>query len=582
MVDLQNLTAIEILRSPAHSIGYVFEAVLNNVGSGTWEDEDWVAGDYAVAEVGSSFSNDSSRLLFSSKHVKHPPTGLHRAIGSDLFYVSRINEPFDLTPYPNFGGLSLIVDARSPIKDIYYRRWEAGQFRVLVGGILNKGLHDEMELAYSDYKVLFSGQTKTATRDERAINPTLAPEKTLDIDFPPSRFKGTGRAEGDANLKGKPKPFMIGKPLNVTPINLGNNVYMYFDSSVLRGVDQNGTRPIYRLNEPKVRNDGVAMTLSSAALPNFSNNQIINTTVPDGEFIYNDSLIKVGGEVGEITVDASGLWDLVVSNEGITGLPGGGTEVTQFEVESRGHLLDACKRIVEGLTEIKVVFDDNVPSQDVYINDYVLTQTLSGEISGWYQTERTTLRQFISTLLSSAGYLMLEQLDGTLLIKKREAIQPNSVVGRIPQRHILEGSESQSGVLDMYSEYVVHYRKNWTTQSQRDLPSAVKVKYSSKGESVSASNFISAEYEVFDQSKEVESPFTTASDAQALANTISKDGRYRESVSFTALNEQWKFQGGDIIQADLKIMPNGLFYELLAVKELLGTNITEFEAIAYG
>lgn len=582
MVDLSSLTALDILRSNSNDVSYVFEALLNNVGSGTWEDEDWVAGDFAIAEVGSSFADDSARLLFSNKYVKHAPSGMHRAISSDLFYVSRINRPFNAAPYPNFGGVSLAVLAGSPIKNIYHRRWEAGQFRVLVGGILNKGLVDEVELAFDDYKLLLQGQTKTSSRDETSIKPTLAPEKTLDVTFPPTSFKGTGGAEGDATHKGKPKPFMLGKPLNVTPVALGDGVFMYFDASAIRGADENGIVPTYLFEEPVVRDNGTALTADGSVLPTSTNAQIVNATVASGEFVYNDSLIKVGGDFGEITIDASGLWDLVSSNYGITNLIGGGTEFTDFNVECRGYLLDSCKRIIEELTDIEVSFDDNVPVKSEFINNYVGDQDLHGELSGWYQTERTTLRRFITQLLSSAGYLMLEQLDGTLLIKKRESLNASRVVGSISRNHIVAGSEKSAGHMEFFSEYVINYQRNWTIQSQKDLPGAVSLKYSSDGAAVTATNSASAEYGVFDKTKEIVSPFIQQADSQSLADTVLKDGQYRRPVSFSAVNEQWQYQAGDLIKAELRTMPNQLLYELLSVKEVIGTNLTNFEAIAYG
>lgn len=570
MVNVKEQTALDWVKSEAHELSFVVELKLNNFGSGTWEDEDWVAGDYEVSGIGSSYTQGSPALYFSDGYVLNGPSGMYRAAAGSLVYVSKINMPFDDIPYPNFGGFQFICDAKDPIDNIYSRRWQSGQFKLFVGGILNKGIGGEVELGFDDYKVLMSGSTKDAKWGVRSVSPTLAPEKDLDIAFPPNKFKGTGGAEGGAWLRGKRKPFMLGSPFNVTPIFLGDGGYMYFDSTIARGLSPSNVEPTYVIPELKVRNDGEPLTASNLLPVSASNNQILSAVVPDGEFVYNESVFKVGGEVGQITIDGTGLWDTEISaNSG------------EYKVECRNYLLTTIKRLVEELADVKVIIDEHVPKDEVLINSHVGNQILYGEQSGWFVAEKTTLRKFVSTLLTSAGYIILEQLDGSVLIKKRAPLHSFSQERVIPNKHIIFASQNDDGIATHVSSFNVMYRKNWTIQPANSMSSTNQTLYSFDGKWAERTNDAVGDLSSSDDSVDIESPFLWLGQAQALADTVLKYGAYSRKCSFEAKSEKWKHQAGDMVFAELDIYPKGARFELLEVEEHRNSGITKFGAIAY-
>lgn len=328
---------------------------------------------------------------------------------------------------------------------------------------------------------------------------------------------------------------------------------MYFDDSVARGYAWYLNNVAYSVDEPLVRRDGVSLSADNSIPPTATNDQILNASVADGEFVYNSSLIKVGGTEGLVTMDASGLWDHL--------LPQG---PAIYNVKCNSNIVSGIGGLIRRLTGLEIYFDDNVP------HSIVSFYHVYGELCGDYITKQVTLREYVSRVLTNAGYLLIEQPNGLIWIKKREGLSPENVVGTIKASNIISGSERRGSVLPVDAGYSVVYARDWSKASTESLSeTSTRVEF--------VDNIVTKSKPI----RRVDSSLLEKSEAKKLSETISKDGRRRLVIYFSAVNELYRFKAGDLIYAELKTVPSGAYLEVLSVKENNNRNRSDYEVIAY-
>jgi len=152
----------------------------------------------------------------------------------------------------------------------------------------------EKTAPFSNFKLLFNGLADSLAWTEHEISVRLR-DRQLAFDRPIQTevYDGSGGLNGNDNVKGKRKPQVYGKVLNVEPVSIDptNLLYQVHDRQV---------SSIFA-----VRDAGVALT--SAA--DVSAGAIVSTTVSAGQYVtsIDSGVFKVGASPsGRITADVEG------------------------------------------------------------------------------------------------------------------------------------------------------------------------------------------------------------------------------------------------------------------------------------
>lgn len=148
------------------------------------------------------------------------------------------------------------------------------------------------EFNYSDFGVIFSGTSKGIAVTENGLR-LLVRDFGYKLDNPIQSefYSGAGGIDGDVELKGKPKPLLFGKALNISPVLAYASGLLYqISSQPLRSVDA-------------VYDRGALLSLGTGYTVNLSQGTITLLTQPAGQITVD----AVGDTLTPLAVLAGGM-----------------------------------------------------------------------------------------------------------------------------------------------------------------------------------------------------------------------------------------------------------------------------------
>lgn len=246
----------------------------------------------------------TAQLNYSDTGYTSPQAGLN----PNVHYEGRVSQPLRMS-----WGLPVVPEAQRRVAleisntelintdgalDSYIDNYDIGgrPIRVLFG---------LKTYPYGNFNTIWTGRALSWVRDFSRVQITARDNGyLLDVPFQTEFYGGTGDADGDSSLAGRPKPIALGCLKGVQPvlINAANLIYQV-NFRGTHGDPDAGTMP-------KVYDKGVPLIFDYASSLGLSGYfDVLGTSVSPGHFIYSLTLglMKLGAApVGIVTMDLVG------------------------------------------------------------------------------------------------------------------------------------------------------------------------------------------------------------------------------------------------------------------------------------
>lgn len=248
------------------------------------------------------------------------------------------------------------------------------------------------------------------------------------------KYAGTGGVEGAADLKDRPKPFLLGRCFNVEPV-LIDAVYNVYQL--------NGYGPISAI--PKLYERGSEFLSADADYPTYA--ALIAATIPNGEWAtcLELGLFRLAAPAyGVITADVDG---------------------DSFGATWRSKTGEICQRILSNAGVSTGLIDTD--SFDA-LDDDLATLPSQGMI-GVYITNQNDCLSLISSLCAPCNAQVGVSLLGKLFVT-RIAIGTPTITLDVQKRQLPNVASSQEGtVTEPYSYLEFGYARSWRVHNEDEI-----------------------------------------------------------------------------------------------------------------
>lgn len=504
----------------------VFKAILNNTNFDGRGFEDWLGGPIpnGLLNRDAQFTSNAETLL-SNQHVLNGG-GVRDAMLTGIRTTKSIGAPLDTENIFEVGDVRLAYrNDESSAFNLQFREFEGASFEILVGGLSDSGRIGERELLFSEYLFFLSGKIPNHTYDHEEIFLALNTiPNELENQWPLETYSGSGGiTNGDDQNNGKPKPFCIGRPKNITPVDLTDGLYQFHSGESAVSVDQ-------------AFNNGVELTLAAG--------DPLSESADIGTYKANsDGFVRAHVDVENLTLNVTGI---------------------------SGPANDALIELVRLGTKGRVTVTADA-------GDFPIS---------YYFTEQRPLIDYVREIAYSLDFYIIHQDDGNIELKRRYNGQPNDFNGNqniidsfdITSGDIIEDSIEFLGVSERYSTYRIGYDKNWTVLDRDILPNNKKRELSREYLYVQQRSTLPLSDGIKEKTRIVETNLDNVADAELFSSLIFRDSRKRKRFSFSLINNRWSLEVGSVGRVAHPIIGNGLF-EISSVSD--DTSGTETQILGY-